>query len=175
MWKPHWTCCREEWDAPGCTPMPHRGPFVEDWAENPSREWLWPEVKAQVYFKKKISHHWKKKLSKITDMDEGMLLEWIEMQARRIRKEDRRELNPDDAEMLCDKLWLPLMVDYSDISYHYKFEEYQNGEMTRYVTAEDGSLDVEKFVKWWFMEVHELFHKNDAPPENEGEGEQPKE
>ena len=142
---------------------------MEDFEQNPPREFFWPDEKAQVYFNKKISHHWRKKLSKVTEHDEDSLKEWIGLVAARVRKEDRRELNAGDAEMLCDKLWLPLMVDYDDISYHYKFDEYRNGEMVRYVSADDGSLDVDKFVAWWFMDVHQLFHKNDPPPEGEGE------
>ena len=64
--------------------MKHRGPFVEDYESNPPREFNWPDEKAQVYFSKKISHHWRKKLAKVTDHDEDSLKEWVGLFAARV-------------------------------------------------------------------------------------------
>lgn len=61
MWDPHWTCCRGEWDDPGCKRRPHKGVFLETYEEI-KREYQWPDVRAQVYFKKKISPLWRNKM-----------------------------------------------------------------------------------------------------------------
>lgn len=31
LWKPHWTCCRKDWEEEGCTRTFHKGPFIEDY------------------------------------------------------------------------------------------------------------------------------------------------
>jgi hypothetical protein len=41
--------------------MKHKGPYVEDWEET-KREFQWPDPRAQIYFKKKISTLWRKKI-----------------------------------------------------------------------------------------------------------------
>lgn len=55
------------------------------------------------------------------------------------------------------------------MSYHWKYQELQKGEAAEYCKGENGTLDKEKFLKWWFMDIHELFHKNDPPPPQEGQ------
>jgi len=76
--------------------------------------------------------------------------------------------------MVCEKLWLSLLVDCDDMSFHWKYEELQSGEAYDYVDDGNGYLDHQKFIKWWFMDLKEFFHKNDPVPEEEapeGEGE----
>ena len=68
---------------------------------------------------------------------------------------------------VCNKLWLPLMINSEDISFHFKYQELLRGGATPYVDDGNGYLDHDKFVKWWFMPAEEFFHKYDAPPEEE--------
>ena len=68
MWMPHWSCCRKDWDADGCTKMPHNGPYVEEAEE---QKFKWPDTKAQYFFKKThVSKLWKKKLEDHCNYDE---------------------------------------------------------------------------------------------------------
>jgi hypothetical protein len=66
---------------------------------------------------------------------------------------------------LCESLRLPLLVDSEDMSFHWKFLELQNGQAADYVNDGKGGLDVEKFIHWWMMDLHDFFHKNDPKPE----------
>ncbi len=61
MWPPHWTCCRGEWDSPGCRRTFHRGEFLEEYNQHP-RKYLWPDWRVQTYFKKLCSPQWDKKM-----------------------------------------------------------------------------------------------------------------
>jgi hypothetical protein len=74
-------------------------------------------------------------------------------------------MSSSDVDTICEKLRLALLVDSDDMSYHWKFEELKKGEVGDYVDDGGGLLDREKFIKWWFMDTDELFHKNDQPPE----------
>ena len=73
MWPPHWTCCTQGWDEDRCTKMRHRGPYLSEFEENPSRKYEHPDPRAMMYFKKKISHHWKQKMSAECNYDEDQL------------------------------------------------------------------------------------------------------
>ena len=59
LWKPHWTCCRQDWAVPGCTMSFHHGPLVTEAVEP---KYKWPNEDAQKYFRKTISPLWKTKL-----------------------------------------------------------------------------------------------------------------
>ena len=72
MWEPHWTCCRQPWDSPGCKKMCHKGVFMETYEEI-KREYLWPDPRAQIYFKKKISTLWRNKVINQCDYDEDTI------------------------------------------------------------------------------------------------------
>ena len=63
LWRPHWSCCGGEWDKKGCKYMKHSGPLVEE-AENYSRKYHWPDIRAKLYFPKVVSNKWKKNLEK---------------------------------------------------------------------------------------------------------------
>jgi hypothetical protein len=58
LWRPHWTCCRKDWDAPGCKVMQHRGPLMEEYSTNP-RKYKWPDVRLKLMFPKVVSDKWK--------------------------------------------------------------------------------------------------------------------
>ena len=81
----------------------------------------------------------------------------------RMEKFQGRTLQAFDVSTICEKLWLALLVDSEDMSYHWKYQELQRGEVTEYCKGENGILDKDKFIKWWFMDIHQLFHKNDPP------------
>lgn len=63
LWRPHWTCCRGDWEAPGCRRMKHRGPLVEEYKTNP-RKFRWPDPRLRLYFPKVVSDKWKNFLQK---------------------------------------------------------------------------------------------------------------
>jgi len=75
LWGPHWTCCRQGWKSKGCTRGVHSGPTIKG-HEGVMKKFKWPDPKAQVYFKKIISDHWKKFLSKYT-LDDPKTVESI--------------------------------------------------------------------------------------------------
>lgn len=58
LWNPHWTCCRKAWKAPGCTRGKHSGPLLSQ-TGGPPKKYKWPDFRAQIYFQKNISEHWK--------------------------------------------------------------------------------------------------------------------
>lgn len=60
QWRPHWTCCDGDWEAKGCKRMTHRGPLVEE--GETARDYVWPDIRVKLYFKKTVSKKWKKNL-----------------------------------------------------------------------------------------------------------------
>ena len=62
LWKPHWTCCRKTWKANGCTRGIHSGPPLSEYGGS-VKKYKWPDYRAQIYFKKHISEHWKQFLN----------------------------------------------------------------------------------------------------------------
>eukprot|EP00826_Nyctotherus_ovalis_P061542 TRINITY_DN8768_c0_g2_i1.p2 TRINITY_DN8768_c0_g2~~TRINITY_DN8768_c0_g2_i1.p2 ORF type:complete len:183 (+),score=46.44 TRINITY_DN8768_c0_g2_i1:1313-1861(+) len=63
LWKPHWSCCRKPWKAKGCTRGAHSGPPLSVYEEAP-KKYKWPDYRAQIYFKKRISTHWREYMDK---------------------------------------------------------------------------------------------------------------
>jgi hypothetical protein len=63
LWKPHWTCCRGEWNAPGCRRMKHRGPLAEEFLKS-GRNYKWPDQRLKLHFPKVVSDKWKNFLQK---------------------------------------------------------------------------------------------------------------
>jgi len=61
LWEPHWTCCRKPWKAKGCTRGLHSGPPLSVYEKAP-KKYKWPDYRAQIYFKRRISKHWKEYL-----------------------------------------------------------------------------------------------------------------
>jgi len=62
LWRPHWTCCGGNWEKNGCTYMTHSGPLVEE--GETARKYVWPDIRAKLYFPKVVSNKWKKNLEK---------------------------------------------------------------------------------------------------------------
>lgn len=58
LWRPHWTCCRRNWQAPGCSRGTHKGPSIKQLGGE-VKKYKWPDFRAQIYFQKRISNHWK--------------------------------------------------------------------------------------------------------------------
>jgi len=167
MWEPHWTCCRGQWDDPGCKKLRHKGVYAETYDEI-KREYQWPDPNAQIYFKKKISHLWRNKMMNQCDYDEETLLSKLEKKER----DSRGRLSVGDLQGVCDYLRLNLLANSDDMSYHFKFQDVVNGTAQTYMDDGDGNIDKEKFMKWWYMTTDEVLHKDDPPPE-EPEEEQP--
>ena len=158
MWEPHWTCCRKDWNEKGCTKMKHRGVYLETYQEI-KRKYEWPDVRAQVYFKKHISSLWRNKMNSQCGYDEETLLAKIN------QKEiyERRRLSINELEELCDYLRLNLLINSDDMSYHFKFQDVINRTAHDYIDDGNGYISKEKFIKWWFMTSDEVFHKYDVP------------
>lgn len=163
MWEPHWTCCRKGWDEEGCKRMMHKGVYEEIYQEI-KREYQWPDPRAQIYFKKKISPLWRIKMDQQCNYDDEALLAKIEKKER----DSRGALAVSDLEELCDYLRLHLLANSDDMSYHFKFQDIINGTAQDYLNDGSGYIDKEKFIKWWFMTTEEVLHKYDAPPQPEG-------
>ena len=161
MWEPHWTCCRQDWSSPGWTRMKHKGVYLETYEEI-KREYQWPDVRAQIYFKKNISHLWRQKMMDQCEYDEETLLEKINKKER----DNRGRLSISDLEELCDYLRLNLLINSDDMSYHFKFQDVLNKTAHDYLDDGNGYISKEKFIHWWFMTTEELFHKYD-PPQNQ--------
>lgn len=158
MWDPHWTCCRKDWSDPGWKRMKHKGVYLETY-EKIKREYQWPDVRAQIYFKKRISFLWRKKMMELCDYDEEQLIAKIEKKER----DNRGRLSIRDLEELCDYLRLNLLINSDDMSYHFKFQDVINGSAHGFLDDGNGNIDKAKFVKWWFMTTEELLHKDDPP------------
>lgn len=58
LWKPHWTCCRSDWNSPGCRRMTHRGPLLEE-LEKYGKKYKWPDARLKLSFNKVVSEKWK--------------------------------------------------------------------------------------------------------------------
>lgn len=158
MWEPHWTCCRKDWNEKGCTKMKHRGVYLETYQEI-KRKYEWPDVRAQVYFKKHISLLWRNKMNSQCGYDEETLLAKINQK----EKYERGKLSINELEELCDYLRLNLLINSDDMSYHFKFQDVINRTAHDYIDDGNGYISKEKFIKWWFMTSDEVFHKYDVP------------
>ncbi len=64
LWKAHWTCCMKDWDEPGCTYGPHQGPIGGS-----KRKYLWPDIRAQMFFRRKVPAKWQEKLAQEAEKD----------------------------------------------------------------------------------------------------------
>jgi hypothetical protein len=73
LWRPHWTCCRGDWNTAGilnisklgCRFKKHIGPLLFEYQQNP-RKYKWPDVRLKIYFPKVVSQKWKNFLEKYT-------------------------------------------------------------------------------------------------------------
>jgi hypothetical protein len=143
MWKPHWTCCRKEWAEKGCTKMKHKGPFIEN--VNPEdRTYKWPDLRAQYFFKKKVSIHWKDKILKECPQDEHQLNHMFK-KAEGELSYGGGNISIDQLPILCDKLKLNLLVNSPDISFQYKFQSVVNSSAGSIIDDGSGFIDKERY------------------------------
>ena len=63
LWRPHWTCCRKKWTAQGCVKGIHNGPSIKE-TKGDVKKYKWPDCRAQIYFKKRVSPHWNEFMEK---------------------------------------------------------------------------------------------------------------
>lgn len=57
---------------------------------------------------------------------------------------------------LCDECHMHILVISNDMSYHFKFLDMVNGKAFEYLKTEEGFIDINKFIKWWFCSLQEL-------------------
>lgn len=147
LWEPHWTCCRGRWEDKGCKLMKHRGLFVEEVESKGLRTFVWPDIRAKLYFGKVVSDKWKQSLDKYT---------YSIGQVKKIFSSRDWSLNnlPD----LCDQLKLYLILITERPDYHLKFNDVvsQSGSMGYF---EGSSIKLEKFLKWWFGDYADIIQE----------------
>ena len=152
LWAPHWTCCRGGWNSKPCKRCPHHGPLLEDLKYYDMR-YKYPDQRMKLRFKRIVGDKWMSYLEQST---------FDETQVRKICKAyfDSGSKSLSDMPILCDKLKLNLLVLQEDPSYIMKFWDIVNkNETCAYFSNKDGNVDMEKFVKWWFMGYEDIYNE----------------
>lgn len=141
MWEAHWTCCRQEWEAEGCTKAPHKGPLMENY-ESVKRHYNWPDKRSMAYFFKSSSRLWREKVLIECDYDDDSLMR----RYRRIAKDlsGGGPIDVSDLPELCDLLKLNLLANSEDMSYYFKFTDVVNETANGYLDNGNGQIDEEK-------------------------------
>ena len=149
IWEPHWTCCRKGWSEPGCKFSKHRGVFVEEFNEKKIRPYMWPDIRAKLYFTKIISDKWKKTIKQYTPS------------AAKVKKAITEGIKDGQSLVtICDNLNLYLLVVDEKADYHLKFNDVISSSNTvNYFTNKNGSFNAEKFIKWWNMNYDEIVNE----------------
>ena len=152
LWRPHWTCCRGDWNSKPCKRCKHHGPLKTDLRFYDMR-YKYPDQRMKLRFKRVVGDKWMAYMEKFV-YDEG--------QVRRICKKfwDGGQKSLSDMPYLCDKLKLNLLVLQEDPSYIMKFWDIVNkNETCAYFSDKEGTVDMDKFIKWWFMEYEDIYNE----------------
>ena len=152
LWEPHWTCCGGDWNSKPCKKCKHHGPLTTDLKYYDMR-YKYPDQRMKLRFKRVVGDKWMSYMEKFV-FDEG--------QVRRICKKywDGGKKMLNEMPLLCDKLKLNLLVLQEDPSYIMKFWDIVNkNETCAYFSDKEGYVDMEKFIKWWFMEYEDIYNE----------------
>ena len=147
LWEPHWTCCRKEWDHPGCKLTYHKGRFPEDVEANNLRPYVWPDIRAKLLFEKAVSDKWMENIQKYF-YSEGKI-------KRIFEKKAGSETQTYSLPSLCDEMKLYLILINEKPDYHLKFNDvvYQNNSLEFFP---GGRVTLDRFMKWWFSDYAEI-------------------
>lgn len=161
LWKPHWTCCRNEnFAAKGCKTVYHSGPLK---AEYQPRKFEWPDPNSQVYFAKVVRPGWKDTVEKVHTFDEET-----------VREKIKKKSSPGMLPTVCDELRLHLLVISENLAHHFRFLDVVNQRAQNYLQNGSGNIDEDKFVAWWFADMKTLMNiQNGIWPEKPKEGQKP--
>eukprot|EP00831_Metopus_contortus_P060523 TRINITY_DN5242_c0_g2_i1.p1 TRINITY_DN5242_c0_g2~~TRINITY_DN5242_c0_g2_i1.p1 ORF type:complete len:1020 (+),score=217.71 TRINITY_DN5242_c0_g2_i1:183-3242(+) len=169
LWGPHWTCCRKNWKTKGCQWGEHRGPPLKVYEANP-KKFMWPDMRAQVYFRKVISEHWKQFIDKYQIDIKGVETMFHYFASTKgIEGRIPLEMLP----MLLDKLKLHLLVLSEDLSFHFKYMMVVKGKIGPTLDDGDGKIDKEKFLDWWKMDLEETLKRMESLGMDQPEEEEP--
>ena len=152
LWKPHWACCRGEWNSKPFKTCKHHVPLKTDLRIYDMR-YKYPDQRMKLRFKRVVTDKWKDYMSGF-EYDEG--------QVRRICRKywDGGKKMLSDMPVLCDKLRLYILVLQEDPSYIMKFWDIVNkNETCAYFSDKEGYVDMEKFIKWWFMGYEDIYNE----------------
>ncbi|CAD8068820.1 unnamed protein product [Paramecium primaurelia] len=151
LWKPHWTCCRKSWNEPGCLLTKHSGPLVVDYKPN---KYQWPDPKAQIYFKKKVSENWKKMLEQSHSLTPETASLKYDLLCKTLGSGG--QISVYKLPELCDKFELNLWVCSEDLAFQFKFTDIMEGRAQEYLADTSGNIDKHKFLDWWFADVNRM-------------------
>ena len=154
LWKPHWTCCRKDWNKPGCRRYFHRGPIKSTFDIN-TRKYHWPDERAQIYFAKNISQTWNKKLQDSCMFDKEKVEKIYHLLAKLYGGDS---IPMDKFSNLMEKLKLLMMVSSSDLSFQFKYRDLIEGRVFTILDDGSGNVDKVKFMKWWFGTTEEIIN-----------------
>ena len=151
LWQPHWTCCRKGWAEKGCKRHFHRGPLSKAYDQN-TRKYKWPDERAQIYFAKRVSEAWVKKID-----DSGVLnQEKVEKLFDFFLKKNEGSISIQKLTMILEKLKFPMLVSSPDLSFQFKYKDITEGRAFNLLDDGKGNIDKAKFLKWWFCPVEEI-------------------
>lgn len=151
LWLPHWTCCRKGWTDKGCKKYFHRGPLVKEYDPN-IRKYKWPDERAQIYFAKRVSESWVKKID-----DSGVLnQEKVEKLFDYFLKKNEGAIPVQKLTVILEKLKFPMLVSSPDLSFQFKYKDITEGRAFTLLDDGKGNVDKSKFMKWWFCQVEEI-------------------
>ncbi|CAD8086496.1 unnamed protein product [Paramecium sonneborni] len=151
LWRPHWTCCRKSWNEPGCTLQQHSGPLVVEYKPN---KYQWPDPKAQIYFKKKVSENWTRMLEQHHNLTPETASLKYDLLCKTLGSGGL--ISAYRLPELCDKFELNLWVCSEDLAFQFKFTDIMEGRAQEYLADTSGNIDKHKFLDWWFADVNRM-------------------
>lgn len=150
FWEPHWTCCRKEWNHPGCKLTYHKGKFPEEIENSNLRPYIWPDVRAKLYFEKTVSDKWRQNIKKYV---------YSEYRIKKIfENREGNETSVSSLPSLCDEMKLYLILIDEKPDYHLKFNDvvYKNNSIEFF---EGGRVTLDKFMFWWFSDYADIINQ----------------
>eukprot|EP00742_Colponemidia_sp_Colp-10_P005695 GILJ01006088.1.p1 GENE.GILJ01006088.1~~GILJ01006088.1.p1 ORF type:complete len:1081 (+),score=139.19 GILJ01006088.1:174-3245(+) len=157
LWAQHWTCCKKDWETPGCTRGKHIGSTNESFAD---RRWHWPHPSAQRFFKKKPSWYISNRLERY--VEENTIKQVSATFDNVVQIKKKLVLDASDIPYLCECLHLYDLA-FFDIVYHFKYLDTRDGTCRSFF-EEDGVINKSLFVEWWFAPVSVIRPRMATPP-----------
>lgn len=149
LWKEHWTCCGQDWDSTTCKKLHfHNIIPINNLRKLPFGDTFERIGQCNFIKKKKINKNY---VSLPKERIEAFIKE------KYIRAEDNNSFKSDNLIDICDKLKLHLLAIGDDLSYHYKYYDALKGNANKYLSNNDGYIDLDEFLKWWFCGITEIF------------------
>ena len=149
IWKPHWTCCGQDWNSKPCTKCRHHGPLVRDLGRYDLRT-RYPDVRYKLNFKRIVGDKWMEYLEK-NILSPQKMREKIQAKPA--------SFSYSELPKLCDELKMNLLILQEDPSYAIKYWDIIEKANSIKYFCKDDNVDRDKFLKWWETDYLTIYNE----------------